>query len=282
MKILAFVSLFYCCIFAANAQKVVYKPQDKQLWQKSASTLESEKHLPLSKLIVRAGQQWLGTPYVAHTLERTDGEKLVVNLHEQDCTTFLENTLATAVSMKLQNPSFETYTDLLQQIRYRNGQIDGYPSRLHYFSEWLYENEKKGFLQVITKQLGGKPYIKPLNFMSSHRTAYAALKEDDNNYQQISKIEEVLNTRQYEFIPKAEVKSIENQLQDGDIIAITTGIQGLDVVHVGFAKMHNNRIHLLHASLNEKKVVISSKPLAEYLLDNKSQSGIMVARVVEK
>jgi hypothetical protein len=148
----------------------------------------------------------------------------------------MENTLATAVSVKVQNPSFDTYTGLLQQIRYRNGQIQGYPSRLHYFSEWLYENEKRGFLQVITKQLGGKPYVKPL----------------------------------------------ENKLQDGDVIAITTGIQGLDVVHVGFAKWHNNRIHLLHASLDEKKVVISSKPLAEYLLGNKSQSGIMVARVVEK
>jgi choline kinase len=117
--------------------------------------------------------------------------------------------------------------------------------------------------------------------MSSHRTAYAALK-DEKNYQQIGKIEEVLNTRQYYYIPKAEVKNIEGKLQDGDIIAITTGIQGLDVVHVGFAKRHNNRIHLLHASLDEKKVVISSKPLAEYLIGNKNQSGIMVARAVNR
>jgi hypothetical protein len=56
----------------------------------------------------------------------------------------------------------------------------------------------------------------------------------------------------------------------------------LDVVHVGFAKRHNNRIHLLHASLDEKKVVISSKPLAEYLIGNKNQSGIMVARAVNR
>jgi hypothetical protein len=270
-----------CCVWAASGQ-AVYTPQDKQLWQKTASNLTSEKQLPLSKLVVEAGGQWMGTPYVAHTLETPGGEKLVINLREQDCTTFLENTLATAASMKAENPSFETYTELLQLLRYRNGQIQGYTSRLHYFSEWLYENEKKGFLQIITRQLGGKPYAKPLNFMSAHRTAYAALKEDEKNYQEISKIEKMLNTRQYEYIPKAEVKTIENQLQDGDIIAITTGIQGLDVVHVGFAKQHNGRIHLLHASLDEKKVVVSSKPLAEYLMGNKSQSGIMVARVVEK
>jgi hypothetical protein len=265
----------------AGKTQVIYTPQDLELWQKTATKLQAEKDLPLSGLIVSAGKQWMGTPYVAHTLERPDGEKLVINLREQDCTTFLENTLATAASMKSKSPSFETYTDLLQQIRYRNGLIQGYPSRLHYFSEWLYENEKNGFLQVVTRQLGGKPYMKPLNFMSSHRTAYAALK-DEKNYQQIGKIEEVLNTRQYYYIPKAEVKNIEGKLQDGDIIAITTGIQGLDVVHVGFAKRHNNRIHLLHASLDEKKVVISSKPLAEYLIGNKNQSGIMVARAVNR
>jgi hypothetical protein len=265
----------------AGKTQVIYTPQDLELWQKTATKLQAEKDLPLSGLIVSAGQQWMGTPYVAHTLERPDGEKLVINLREQDCTTFLENTLATAASMKSKSPSFETYTDLLQQIRYRNGLIQGYPSRLHYFSEWLYENEKNGFLQVVTRQLGGKPYMKPLNFMSSHRTAYAALK-DEKNYQQIGKIEEVLNTRQYYYIPKAEVKNIEGKLQDGDIIAITTSIQGLDVVHVGFAKRHNNRIHLLHASLDEKKVVISSKPLAEYLIGNKNQSGIMVARAVNR
>jgi hypothetical protein len=265
----------------AGKTQVIYTPQDLELWQKTATKLQAEKDLPLSGLIVSAGKQWMGTPYVAHTLERPDGEKLVINLREQDCTTFLENTLAIAASMKSKSPSFETYTDLLQQIRYRNGLIQGYPSRLHYFSEWLYENEKNGFLQVVTRQLGGKPYMKPLNFMSSHRTAYAALK-DEKNYQQIGKIEEVLNTRQYYYIPKAEVKNIEGKLQDGDIIAITTGIQGLDVVHVGFAKRHNNRIHLLHASLDEKKVVISSKPLAEYLIGNKNQSGIMVARAVNR
>jgi hypothetical protein len=261
--------------------QVVSTPQDEALWKKSLTHLQPKNHLPLAKLVVSAGEQWIGTPYVAHTLERPDGEKLVINLREQDCTTFLESTLAMATSVKQDKPSFESYSQMLQQIRYRNGDIQGYPSRLHYFSEWLYDNEKKGFLQIITEQLSGKPYQKQLNFMSAHRTAYPALK-NDSYYQEIGNIEKKLNTRQYSYIPKSEVSKIESQLQDGDIIAITTGIQGLDVVHVGFAKMQNNRIHLLHASLDEKKVVVSSKPLAEYLLGNKNQSGIMVARVVEK
>jgi hypothetical protein len=261
--------------------QVVATPQDKEIWEKTASLLQANNQLPLAALLLSAGEQWLGTPYIAHTLERPDGEKLVVNLREQDCTTFLENTLAMAASVKQPFPSFEIYAQVLQQIRYRNGLINGYPSRLHYFSEWLYDNESKGFVQIITARLGGKPYEKPLNFMSAHRSAYPALK-DDSFYKQIGSIEKELNTRRYSYIPKAEVHKIESQLQDGDIIAITTGIQGLDVVHVGFAKKQNNRIHLLHASLDEKKVVVSSKPLAEYLMGNKNQSGIMVARVVER
>jgi hypothetical protein len=280
MKRYIIIALFILCGYAASAQPI-YTPQDVELWQKTAAQLKAKKTLPLPQLVVNAGQQWLGTPYVAHTLERPEGERLVINLRQQDCTTFLENTLAMAAIMKEENPDFERYLAKLQQIRYRNGQVQGYPSRLHYFSEWLYENEKNGQLQVITSQLGGKPYVKPLNFMSAHRTSYPALK-DEASYRQIGKIEEVLNTRQYCYIPKAQVSNIESQLQDGDIIAITTGIQGLDVVHVGFAKKHNNRIHLLHASVDEKKVVVSSKPLSEYLLGNKNQSGIMVARVVEK
>lgn len=264
----------------ATAQ-VISTPQDQALWEKTLMQLQAKKQLPLATIVVSTGEQWKGTPYVAHTLERPDGEKLIVNLREQDCTTFLENTLAMATSVKQASPTFESYSQVLQQIRYRNGVLDGYPSRLHYFSEWLYDNEQKGFLQVITGQLGGKPYQKSLNFMSTHRAAYPALK-NDSYYQKIGSIEKELNTRQYSFIPKAEVSSIESQLQDGDIIAITTGIQGLDVVHVGFAKKQNNRIHLLHASLDEKKVVVSTKPLADYLLGNKNQSGIMVARVIEK
>jgi hypothetical protein len=281
MKKIVISSILSLLVSAWAMAQVISTPQDQALWEKTLTQLQPKKQLPLATLVVSTGEQWKGTPYVAQTLERPDGEKLVVNLREQDCTTFLENTLAMATSLKQNSPSFESYSQVLQQIRYRNGVLDGYPSRLHYFSEWLYDNEQKGFLQIITGQLGGKPYQKPLNFMSAHRAAYPALK-NDSYYQKIGSIEKELNTRQHSFIPKAEVSNIESQLQDGDIIAITTGIQGLDVVHVGFAKKQNNRIHLLHASLDEKKVVVSTKPLAEYLLGNKNQSGIMVARVVEK
>jgi hypothetical protein len=258
--------------------QTVYTPQDVAKWKKAFQTFHTQSDRPCAELVVQTGKTWIGTPYVAHTLDKQPTEQLVVNLKELDCTTYVESMLAISKALQEKDSSFQNYTNHLQQIRYRNGEINGYGSRLHYFSDWLYENEKQGNIQVITSQLGGKPLPKPINFMSTHREAYPALKNDEY-FAQIGQIEKEINNRPLLYIPKAEVSRIENGLKEGDIIAITTSIKGLDVVHVGFALLQNGRVHLLHASLDEKKVVISKKPLAEYLLGNKNQSGIMVARL---
>ena len=98
--------------------------------------------------------------------------------------------------------------------------------------------------------------------------------------EKIQKIEERMNEQNYSFVPKEKVKSIENQLLNGDIIAITTNIEGLDITHVGFAiRLQHKRIYLLHASSDFKRVMVTDKPLVEYLAKNKTQTGIMVARL---
>jgi hypothetical protein len=72
---------------------------------------------------------------------------------------------------------------------------------------------------------------------------------------------------------------LEEQIRDGDLIAMTTNTEGLDVQHVGFAVRVKNRIHLLHASSKEGKVVLSKKTLYRHLMQSKVRSGIMVARI---
>jgi hypothetical protein len=71
----------------------------------------------------------------------------------------------------------------------------------------------------------------------------------------------------------------EDGIRDGDIIAITTNRVGLDVQHAGLATRVKNRIHLLHASSKEGKVVVSQKTLYRYLMQSQIRSGIIVARV---
>ena len=91
--------------------------------------------------------------------------------------------------------------------------------------------------------------------------------------------EGALNRRHYYYIPKTEIAKIENQIEDGDIISICTNVVGLDFSHEGFAIRQNGRIYLLHASSENKKVMISELPLVDYLASHKAQIGIVVARI---
>ncbi|MEZ4902174.1 MAG: DUF1460 domain-containing protein [Spirosomataceae bacterium] len=75
--------------------------------------------------------------------------------------------------------------------------------------------------------------------------------------------------------------AIEGELQEGDIIGITSGIAGLDFNHEGFVTKKQGRAYLLHASSELKKVVIATEPLADYLQRIKKHSGIVVLRIKE-
>ncbi len=238
----------------------------------------SEK--PINEIAVAVGRQLLGTPYVASTLEIEGAEQLVVDLSGLDCTTFLENVLVFSRLARQGKYGFDDFTRELEYLRYRDGQRDAYPSRLHYFTDWIYDNQEKGIIRDVSLEIGGKPYEKHIDFMSTHRSAYRQL-VDERFYQAIQQAEDDLNTRDFCYIPKAELRALESGIRDGDLIAITTSIPGLDVVHTGFAIWKNGRVHLFHASSSNKKVEISEKPLAEYLAANKSQSGVIVCRLVE-
>lgn len=92
--------------------------------------------------MLRIGKSYLGTRYVANTLDRNEVEQLVINTKEVDCLTFVEYTLAQALG--------SSFADNLQRIRYRDGIINGYPSRLHYTSDWIDNGLRNGFLTDVT------------------------------------------------------------------------------------------------------------------------------------
>ncbi|MEO0585624.1 MAG: N-acetylmuramoyl-L-alanine amidase-like domain-containing protein [Bacteroidota bacterium] len=131
----------------------------------------------------------------------------------------------------------------------------------------------------MTLDIGGIPYEKQINFMSTHRSSYSRLERNDANWQDIREVEVRLNQQSFFYIPKGYIRNLENNIETGDLIAITTSINGLDIVHTGFAYRKNGRIHLLHASTGSKQVEISAKPLFEYMAGIRHQSGIMVARL---
>ncbi|MFD2201072.1 N-acetylmuramoyl-L-alanine amidase-like domain-containing protein [Shivajiella indica] len=234
----------------------------------------------LNELNVEIGSWFLNTDYVEKTLEISGDENLVINLTGLDCTTYLETVVTLSRLAKQGMLTFEDFERELEYIRYQNGKRLEYPSRLHYFSDWIYQNQQKGILKDISQEIGGKYYENTPSFMSSNPQFYAQL-SNPKYVDQIKLAEAAIQTRTYYFIPKEEIEKNEHNIQSGDLIAITTSMKNLDVVHVGFAIEREGRIHLLHASSKSMKVEISDKPLSEYLMGNKTQSGIMVSRLME-
>jgi len=231
-------------------------------------------------VMVAVGRSFIGTPYVEATLEAPGNEDLVVNLRGLDCVTFVENTLAIARCIKRNRQSFEAFKEELQRIRYRGGSISGYPSRLHYFSEWIQDNERMRIVQNVTEEAGGTTYTKTINFMSTHRSSYRQL-QNSNFYEAIKRTEKDLNKREWLFIKKEELAKHQHALLDGDIIAITTSIEGLDVSHTGIAVRVDGVLKYLHAPLTNGNVQITEKSLVDYLASNKKQTGIMIARPLD-
>jgi hypothetical protein len=278
----AFYFLLASCTFKGNSEteefKVISTKEDKEIVEQIFELFSEETQSPTSVLMVKLGTYFEGTPYVAHTLEKGDEEQLVVNLRGLDCTTLVENCLALAKTIQSDEHTFERFTKELKNVRYRSGKIEGYPSRLHYTTDWIFDNQQKKLVRNLSKEIGTTPYPKEINFMSTHPDSYRQLKDSSKLLTIIVQKESDINSRQHFYIPEEKLAEVEDQLMDGDIVGITTSVDGLDISHMGILVRKAGRIHLLHASSAAEKVVLSDETLEEYLLSSKSATGIMVAR----
>lgn len=283
IRVFSFLAVTILCTTMLFSQ-TIYTPKDKDICREKF-TLAVEKDLSkkqINDVIAEIGKSFLGLSYEAHTLETQGQEQLVVHLTGLDCTTFLENALVFARCVKSGRTSFEDYQNELTKVRYREGKLDGYPSRLHYFSDWIFDNDAKGIVKDITKEIGGKPYVKKINFMTKNRKEYAQISRNEEYFNAIKDAESKINSRQHYYIPKEDVKNAEAGIKNGYLVAITSGLEGMDIAHVGIAvKMDDGRIHFMHAPIVGSKVQITDMPLADYLMKNKKQTGIMVLQPLE-
>ena len=270
--------LLFFVIQLSSAQQITCSPADKKAVEKKLKEIDGLLQDDFGRTLTAIGKTFLKTPYVAKTLEIGDTETLVVNLQGLDCTTYVENVLAFGTLLKQGKLNFDDFVETLETIRYKDGELAGYTSRLHYFSEWIANNEEKGLLKDITSEIGGEEIKKDINFMSTHRDLYPFL-SDDTNFEKIKASENYLNNQSICILPQDQIAANEHLIKSGDIIALTTSINGLDITHTGFAtREKDGRIHLLHASTGSMEVEVSKKPLAEYLKGIKKNTGIMVAR----
>lgn len=226
----------------------------------------------------------VGLPYVAHTLEVNDVERLVVNLRQVDCTTFTENVTALTLCVIGGEPSFEAFCRNLQSLRYYAGTEPQYVTRLHYFTSWIEDNTAEGICREITSD--GAPFTATqrieASYMTSHVDKYRMLAAHPQDIPLIREQEKSITGKTYRYIPQGQIDNstlLRQTVHDGDIIAIVTNIAGLDTQHIGIAVWHDDGLHLLNASSIHKKVVEEPLTLRQYLERHKTMPGIRVVRI---
>lgn len=234
-----------------------------------------------SERLLFFAKSFIGTPYKGGTLDSGRNETLIVRIDSLDCTTYVETVLALYLSSLKDNPGYDDFSESLRYIRYRGGVIDGYASRLHYFSDWASDNEKKGILREVTQEGEHDVRICSLNYMTTHSDLYRQLKDNDSLVSEISKVEKSWIDYKMPYIPKNVLNSSKDDspVEDGDILALTTNVSGLDVLHLGFALWIDGRLHLLHASSLHGKVIIDTSTIFDYLKNRNKHTGIRVLRV---
>lgn len=281
------VALFLFCFSTAItfAQRIEYKAEDsirvEKILHEAIAKRGSENRM------LYFGKQFLGIPYVGHTLEKGSEEHLIVNLRELDCTTFVETVAALALCDSNNSRTFRDYCNNLRRLRYRNGEIKEYPSRLHYFTWWAQDNERKGIVKCISsdKSPFTATQVINLSYMSAHPQSYTHLKDCPDYVKAISDLEKKTKGERYPFIPKALLNQGQSTalgvIHDGDIVAMLSSKPGLDTQHIGIAVWQNGHLHLLNASSLYHKVVLDSNTLYNYMNKQKTQTGIRVFRITE-
>lgn len=269
------------CLWAAAGAGGTLSDGDRQaiesVFRKASVGHWQEK--PMGEVLVLVGRSFRGCAYRAHTLEAEGPERLIVDLKHFDCATFVDTCLALARCIAQDQMEAARFCDALTTIRYQSGHIDGYASRLHYFTHWILDAERKGLVLDVTHQLGGIPFRRRIDFMSRHADLYPKLQAEDTK-RRIVAIEEMLSDQPRTYISTDQVSAASRGIQHGDLIALTCTTDGLDIAHVGFAVRVQGTVRFLHASLDAEAIVETAQSLAVYVANHPRADGIMVLRAL--
>ena len=235
-------------------------------------------------LVLFYANELRNAPYVAHTLEGNQ-EKLTIEASRFDCTTFVEALYALVKTTLDGNDSWQDYAHNLEDIRYRDGKMVDYASRLHYISDWINDNVRRGNIIDVAAQRG-QDYVvqsinKPLYYMTVNRGSYPQL-SDQTQFNKIQQIEQGLRNNQFFYIKKDFIDSdhVRSFVKPGDFVAFVTTTNGLDVSHLGVVDYDSRgKLVLIDASSVQGRVVRESKDLYTMLKDRKSVLGIRVFRI---
>ena len=94
--------------------------------------------------------------------------------------------------------------------------------------------------------------------MTKHASLYPAFADSlclDSMY----KVESRWQNYAMPYIEKGRLNGLSSEfnIRNGDILALTTSKEGLDVVHVGFAYWVEGKLHLLHPHLFMERFLLT-------------------------
>ena len=290
--VIGLLMLMGCGMTTAHAEKSAQQITNEKIYNQVYEQVRDYRDSAMNVLVIAIAKQFLGTEYVASTLE-IEPEALQIFLDKTDCILFVELCSAFALTVKgdsiVQNskmsslpsvlaaqPSYELLCHNIQQMRYRKGVIDGYASRVHYTSEWIIQNHNNGLMNEITADLGGEEYEQKFFFMSQHAEIYKQLQNNAEQTKRVKDFEQFLESQKpYYNLSQKMLKKPEviAKIQSGDIINFKDKKEGVDIAHVALAYEHDGQMHFIHASSKAKKVIIEPQTLADYAV-----RGIRVVR----
>ncbi|MDR2628252.1 MAG: DUF1460 domain-containing protein [Dysgonamonadaceae bacterium] len=252
---------------------------DEGIVESRFQLLAGEKDHSPGNILATVALSFVDTPYEPNTLEGKEEESLIVHLQSFDCTTFVETCLAMTLAFQSSPADFNGYCRYLQKIRYRKGIINGYASRLHYASDWIYENDAAGLIRNLTRAIGGKVMPLHVDFMSTHAAAYQHLEKHREDIAAIRECESVINARSHYCIPVRDISRCGRRIRTGDIVFFASSIPGLDISHVGIVYRCGGRLTFVHASSKFRKVVVQPGTLSGYCENSETCTGIVVCRM---
>ena len=282
--------LLLCSVGFASESRLpfgtVFKGQDQFNRLVSKSKAGNWKALPVGERTAAVGQALVGTRYKHFTLEIDNRiESPSVNFQGMDCWTFFEIALSFARMLNEPESNWtpERLLHYIEMDRYRGGECTGeYLSRLHYLEDWLYDNNRRGLVEDLTRELGGRSVPHSAREMTAGWRHYRYLAANRSLLGPLARMEANVSSRPLYEIPKDRVAGIESKLRSGDIIGIISRDRGglRSTAHVGLAlRTSDGVLHFMHASSpsNYGRVVVDSQ-LSKYLYRYRSDSGILVAR----
>lgn len=288
LRILIFILASASTVSAAVTLPLstVFRGQNRFEDLVNRATAENWRSLPIGQRTAMVGQAMVGTPYRSYTLEVDNRiESPSVNFNAMDCWTFFE--IALGFARMLDGPQTDWTPGMLLRYveidRYRGGECTGdYLSRLHYLEDWLYDNDRRGLVEDLTRSLGSVRVPHSAREMTHGWRNYRYLASNPRLLRPLAQMEARVSSRTLYEIPKGRVARIESQLRSGDIIGIVSRDGGAlrATSHVGLAiRGSDGTLHFMHASSprNYGRVVIDDR-LSNYLYRYGADTGILVAR----